>query len=129
MGETKDLEAVGRRRLPPRTIGIVVTFIAIGSVVSLFTCMQSRGMDVHIENETDERYGNWVRTTCDVINYGDPGNVTISVTLYQSGREVDYCEQEIHLNKNEATALAFYPEIDQEGPYTYKFQATEEKPD
>ena len=113
------------------TIGMIIIFAAIASVVSLYTCMQTQGMDVHIDNETAELYDTWLRTTCDVVNYGDPGNVNISVHVYQNGREVDSCEQEIHLNRNEVKKeLFFYPEIDPEaGQYTYELRARDEKPD
>jgi hypothetical protein len=129
LGDTR--EAVDGNRWPgSRILAVVVILIGIGAVASLYTCMMTGGMDVHIENETAELYDTWLRTTCDVINYGDPGNVTISVYVHQDGQQVDSCEQEIHLNRNEVKDLFFYPEIDPEaGEYTYEFKASNEKPD
>lgn len=86
-----------------------------------------------IENETGEVVQLVPRTlqlACDVINRGDPGNVTIWGAAYQNGEETDSCEQEIHLSTNEVKKIFFYLEIRPEvQDYTYKFGARDEEPD
>jgi hypothetical protein len=118
------------KRYDSRLIGGFITVISIGSVVLLYTCMQTGGMDVRIENESAEMYDNWLRMTCDVINEGDPGNVTIVGSVYQNGRKTDSCEEEIHLNRGQIREVALYPMVDPEaGEYTYEFEAINLEPD
>jgi len=134
MSEPREMDTDTAPRPRSRTgmFGIAVGIVVIGTLVGLFTCMRpSGGMDVRIENETADMASlAMVRTTCDVINYGDPGNVTIVCAVQQGGKEKDKCEQEIHLNKGQVMEIFFYLDIDPEaGEYTYDFEARNLKPD
>ena len=113
------------------------TLVVVGGVALvglLATCLFLQGqsecqMDVRIENEAGEPYGQWFRIACDVVNRGDPGSVTIWGGVYRDGDEVGSAEQEISLATNERRPMQLYVRIDPEvAGYSFRIEARDEEP-
>jgi len=114
-------------------------FVAIVLAALSLGCMEEGGrMEVVIENPTASLTSSApaiVTISCDATNKGWDGTVTIRGAVYQTEngkkKEMDSCEEDIHLNYLEVSRISFDLEIDPSLglDYTYEFEVKNQNPD
>jgi len=133
----ENLEGMLRKRLSKKVmiligIALVAVVVLLGGRMSIggfsfSTRVRSMYVEILDHSATPEVAAGKATISCDLINSGDPGYVTIEGAVAQDGVIKDQAEKRIHLKKNQQATVSF--DLDVEGPYEYRVQILEIEPD
>jgi hypothetical protein len=117
--------------LSKESYAVLVPVVAIVMCTMILGCgtipTSEKSMLVAKENLTSEVTNGRIRISCDVVNSGDPGWITVRGHVTQ-GDTTQADTKRLHLNKDEVGAVSFEFDIGA-GDYEYGFNFPAQEPD